>query len=70
MEKPPRVFQLLILTIAFFSVSAFASPQNAPNSAGWYTTAQAANGAKAYQKTCASCHGATLHGGMGPALVG
>jgi mono/diheme cytochrome c family protein len=37
---------------------------------GWYTSQQAAAGAKAYKKTCASCHGATLEGGMGPVLVG
>jgi mono/diheme cytochrome c family protein len=37
---------------------------------GWYTSQQAAAGAKAYKKTCASCHGATLQGDMGPALVG
>jgi mono/diheme cytochrome c family protein len=37
---------------------------------GWYTSQQAAAGAQAYKKTCASCHGATLEGGMGPALVG
>jgi cytochrome c len=36
----------------------------------WYTSGQAANGAKAYQKACASCHGAKLLGGMAPALVG
>jgi mono/diheme cytochrome c family protein len=41
-----------------------------PNSAGWYTPEQAANGAKSYQKTCASCHGARLQGGSGPALLG
>ena len=37
---------------------------------GWYTSQQAAAGAKAYKKNCANCHGATLEGGMGPALVG
>jgi mono/diheme cytochrome c family protein len=37
---------------------------------GWYTSEQAAAGATAYKKTCASCHGAGLRGGMGPALVG
>lgn len=37
---------------------------------GWYTVAQAVNGAKVYQKTCAGCHGAKLQGGMGPALFG
>jgi polar amino acid transport system substrate-binding protein len=70
MKKLAIVSQLLILAAAFLFVNAFALPQTAPNSAGWYTTAQAANGAKAYQKTCASCHGATLQGRMGPALVG
>jgi mono/diheme cytochrome c family protein len=68
MKKPSRVFQLVMLAATFLLVSAF--PQSAPNSAGWYTTAQATNGAKAYQKACASCHGANLQGGMGPALVG
>jgi len=42
----------------------------APNSEGWYTSQQASAGAKAYKKACASCHGAALEGGMGPALVG
>ena len=37
---------------------------------GWYTSQQAAAGAEAYKKSCDSCHGATLQGGMGPALVG
>jgi len=69
MQRAPRVFRLLLLA-AFLSVSAFALPQNAPNPASWYTTAQAAKGAKAYQKTCAGCHGGTLQGGMGPPLVG
>jgi mono/diheme cytochrome c family protein len=41
-----------------------------PNSGGWYTPEQAANGAKSYQKTCAGCHGAKLQGGSGPALAG
>jgi mono/diheme cytochrome c family protein len=70
MTKPSRLFQLLIFGAALLFVDGFALPQSAPNSAGWYTAAQAANGAKAYQRTCASCHGATLQGGMGPALVG
>jgi S-disulfanyl-L-cysteine oxidoreductase SoxD len=40
------------------------------SSEGWYTSQQATAGAKAYKKSCAGCHGATLQGGMGPALVG
>jgi hypothetical protein len=39
------------------------------NPDNWYTLAQAAAGPKAYKKTCGSCHGGTLQGGMGPALV-
>src|SRR5271155_856834 len=69
MKKNSRVCTLLMLSAAFLLANAFAMPQSAPKS-GWYTAAQAANGAKAYQKTCASCHGAKLQGGMGPALVG
>jgi mono/diheme cytochrome c family protein len=70
MRNPPRILQLLMLAGTLLLVTGLASPQSAPHSAGWYTTAQAANGAKAYQKTCAGCHGAKLQGGMGPALVG
>src|SRR5271156_2758428 len=70
MKRPPRVFQLLLLAATFLLASAFGLPQIPPHPAGWYTAAQAANGAKAYQKTCASCHGSKLEGGMGPALVG
>ena len=69
MKKHSRVCTLLMLGAAFLLANTFAMPQSAPKS-GWYTAAQAANGAKAYQKTCASCHGAKLQGGMGPALVG
>jgi mono/diheme cytochrome c family protein len=64
------VLQSLILGVTFSLACALTLAQNAPGSSGWYTTAQAANGAKAYQKACASCHGANLQGGMGPALVG
>src|SRR5271156_3293334 len=70
MKNPLRILQLLMLVATFLLVTLFALPRSAPNSVGWDTSAQAANGAKAYQKTCASCHGATLQGGMGPALVG
>ncbi len=69
MKKNSRVCTLLMLGGTFLLANAFAMPQSAPKS-GWYTAAQSANGAKAYQKTCASCHGAKLQGGMGPALVG
>ena len=35
-----------------------------------FTAAQATTGAKVYAQNCASCHGATLKGITGPALVG
>jgi len=59
-----------MLSVSFLLACALTLAQSAPSSSGGYTTAQAANGAKAYQKACASCHGAKLRGGMGPALVG
>jgi alcohol dehydrogenase (cytochrome c) len=70
MKRPSVVLQSLMLGVTFSLACALTLAQNAPGSSGWYTTAQAANGAKAYQKACASCHGANLQGGMGPALVG
>jgi mono/diheme cytochrome c family protein len=69
MKKTSRVHTWLVLAATLLFADAFATPQGQPNS-GWYTAAQAANGTKAYQKTCASCHGVKLQGGMGPALVG
>src|SRR5271155_6256204 len=74
MKKSTSVLQWLLLGITFLFACAVsgtvASPQSSPASASWYTTGQAANGAKAYQRACASCHGAKLQGAMGPALVG
>jgi alcohol dehydrogenase (cytochrome c) len=70
MKKTSWVSQLLVLGVTFSSVCVFALAQSPPVSNGWYTAAQAVNGATAYQKTCAGCHGAKLQGGMGPALVG
>ncbi|MGB2626675.1 MAG: c-type cytochrome [Candidatus Acidiferrum sp.] len=70
MKKPATLLKSLMFGMTIFFASAFAEAQSAPDSSGWYTIAQAANGAKAYQKTCAGCHGAKLQGGMGPALVG
>jgi cytochrome c5 len=70
MKKPSKVLQLLTLSITSLCLSTFALAQTPSGSGGWYTAAQAANGAKAYQKTCTGCHGVNLQGGMGPALVG
>jgi alcohol dehydrogenase (cytochrome c) len=70
MKTTVRVFQVSILGAAFSFACALALAQSAPGSTGWYTTPQAASGAKAYQRACSSCHGTKLQGGMGPALVG
>jgi mono/diheme cytochrome c family protein len=67
MKKVTRVPRSLMLGCTFSLVCAFASAQSA---AGWYTTAQAASGANAYQKACAGCHGPKLQGGGAPPLVG
>jgi PQQ-dependent dehydrogenase (methanol/ethanol family) len=48
--------------------AATAAPPSAAQ--GWYTSAQAAGGATDFAQHCASCHGAALQGGAGPALVG
>jgi mono/diheme cytochrome c family protein len=37
---------------------------------GTYTAAQAAGGAKLYDANCSACHGATMRGPAGPALIG
>jgi mono/diheme cytochrome c family protein len=68
MKKSAAFLQSSILGMTISFACAFAVA--APAAGGWYTNAQAANGAKAYQKTCAGCHGAKLQGGMAPALLG
>jgi len=67
MKKVSRVPRTFMLACTFCLACAFASAQSA---AGWYTTAQAASGASAYQKACAGCHGAKLQGSGAPPLVG
>jgi mono/diheme cytochrome c family protein len=70
MKRPSIVLHSLMLCVTSYFGCAFALGQSSSGTGGWYTTSQAANGAKAYQKACASCHGANLQGSMGPALVG
>ena len=70
MKKTARVLQLILLSVTFSFGCVFALAQSPSVSGGWYTAGQAVSGAKAYQKTCAGCHGAKLQGGMGPPLVG
>lgn len=57
------------------SVGAFAKAHTkvamaASPHAALYSAAQATAGSKAYGANCASCHGAQLEGGVGPALTG
>lgn len=47
-----------------------AQSAGALGSRGVYTAAQATGGARIYAAQCSSCHGATLRGGAGPALIG
>jgi cytochrome c len=70
MKRLSVVLQSLMLCVASSFGCAFVLAQGSSGSDGWYTPGQAANGAKAYQKACASCHGAKLQGGMAPALIG
>ena len=46
----------------------FAATSAAPQAI--FSSAQATAGSKAYATNCASCHGASLEGGVGPALSG
>jgi polar amino acid transport system substrate-binding protein len=70
MQRLSVVLQSLVLCVTSSFGCLFVQAQGSSSSDGWYTSGQAANGAKAYQKACASCHGAKLEGGMAPALVG
>jgi cytochrome c len=70
MKKSSPVLPSLLIAAAISFACASAWAQSAKDPSGWYTTEQAASGAKAYQKACAGCHGPKLEGGMGPALVG
>ena len=47
-----------------------ASAASATGAAGYYSAAQASDGATVYSASCATCHGATLQGQSGPSLAG
>jgi alcohol dehydrogenase (cytochrome c) len=53
-----------------FGIVTFAAGQQPQNAVGSYTAVQANAGSEAFQAKCASCHGADLRGGEGPALAG
>jgi mono/diheme cytochrome c family protein len=59
----------LVLTMAFgLSIAARQAPATAR--AALFTDAQAAGGEALYRQSCAGCHGASLTGGIAPALAG
>lgn len=72
-----------LLLLLAFPIIAYSSDARSPATAsaagstgkvsaatGWYLPAQAKAGAKIYLHSCARCHGASLHGNIGPALKG
>lgn len=62
-----------VIFLAVLALSAMLSGRGPATAAGEpipFTATQAATGAKAFAQNCASCHGATLKGVTGPALVG
>jgi len=61
-------FSVVLLLCASAGLMYAAQSQNV--SQGVYTAAQAQRGQAIYQKQCASCHGDTLGGGLGPPLAG
>lgn len=52
------------------AVSLLAVAAQAGTPPALYTEAQATAGAQGFSQHCASCHGADLKGGVGPALIG
>ncbi|GHF41716.1 PQQ-dependent dehydrogenase (methanol/ethanol family) [Deinococcus metalli] len=72
MKATPDRRSLLPYTLAggsallAISVALAATPMGGPP----FTAAQASSGAQVYTGNCASCHGAQLQGGAGPALSG
>jgi mono/diheme cytochrome c family protein len=61
---------LVVVALLFAFVAALTAGRGGAQSAGAYTAAQAATGAKLYAAQCSECHGAMLEGGAGPQLAG
>ncbi len=72
MKRSRVLLMAAILTIAVaLGYSPLRAQTTNPRSApGSYTAAQAAAGAKLYEANCSACHGATMRGPAGPALIG
>ncbi|GAC1300023.1 MAG: cytochrome c [Vulcanimicrobiaceae bacterium] len=62
---------LLTASVAAFAKTSHAAPVALAGAhPALYSASQATAGSKAYAANCASCHGAQLEGGVGPALTG
>jgi mono/diheme cytochrome c family protein len=61
---------ILTITVALGYSPLRAQTTNPRSAPGSYTAAQAAAGAKLYEANCSACHGATMRGPAGPALIG
>lgn len=62
--------QVMITGSAIAGLLLCASAAAAGTPPALFTAAQASAGATAFAQNCASCHGADLKGGAGPALIG
>lgn len=72
-DDSARTLLLLIAALVGLGCSKPRPPQgrsDASSRTGAYTVAQAARGRAVYSRQCATCHGARLQGGTGPALAG
>ena len=67
MRHRSRTIAAVLLALIHIPASLQAQDHGSP---GWFTAAQAAAGSEVYLASCAACHGATLQGGIGPALTG
>jgi alcohol dehydrogenase (cytochrome c) len=70
MTRTKDVWTRLVLFAMTLMLAATMSHAAVPAPAGFYTAKQAQQGRTLYGTNCASCHGASLQGGAGPALIG
>lgn len=61
---------LMVFAVMLTLLAVSAQDEDEAETEGWYTEEQAERGEQAYDEHCASCHGANLSGGSGPALAG
>jgi mono/diheme cytochrome c family protein len=65
-----RSASALVAAAALLACLAIVPREAHAGAAVTFSAAQVAAGSKAYTQNCASCHGAALGGGAGPALTG